>query len=123
MPGFTIVHGGATGIDQSFAEACAELGIPQEVHPARWEALDMPGALISQDKRGRPYVAHAGPIRNQEMVDAGASMCLAFHRDLESSKGTLDCVRTAIAAEIPTYVCFDETATPVRLRAGDERSG
>jgi len=25
--GFTIVHGGATGIDKNFAEACGELGI------------------------------------------------------------------------------------------------
>ncbi|WP_165251192.1 hypothetical protein [Paludisphaera soli] len=53
------------------------------------------------------------------MVDAGASMCLTFHRDLESSQGTLDCVRRALAAGIPTYVCADETATPVRV--GDER--
>jgi hypothetical protein len=116
--GFTIVHGGATGIDKSFAEACAELDIPQEIHPARWEELDAPGALLKQDRNGRQYVANAGPIRNQEMVDAGADYCFAFHRELESSKGTLDCVRRAIKAGIPTYVCADETATPMRITRG-----
>ena len=34
-----IVHGGATGIDRSFAEACGELGVEQEAHPTRWEEL------------------------------------------------------------------------------------
>lgn len=33
-PGLVIVHGGATGIDRSFAEACGELGIEQKAHPA-----------------------------------------------------------------------------------------
>ena len=53
-PGLVIVHGGATGIDRSFAEVCDDLGVEQEAHPARWEELDVPGAgiptyLISSD--------------------------------------------------------------------------
>jgi len=52
--------------------------------------------LIRQDNNGRQYVSNAGSIRNQEMVDAGAAMCLAFHRDLAASKGIRDCVRRAI---------------------------
>ena len=35
--GLLIVHGAATAIDRSFAEACGELGIEPEAHPARWE--------------------------------------------------------------------------------------
>ena len=120
-PGLVIVHGGATGIDRSFAEACGELGIEQEAHPARWEELDTPEAVIRYDKRNRPYNANAGPIRNAEMVAAGAGMCIAFHRAISASKGTKDCARRAIVAGIPTYLINSDAAEPKRLLAGDER--
>jgi hypothetical protein len=122
-PGFVIVHGGATGIDRSFAEACGELGVEQEAHPARWDELDHPEAVLRYDTRNRPYNANAGPIRNQAMVDAGAAMSLAFHRAISASKGTRDCVRRAIAAGIPTYLIDTERAEPKRLRGGDARLG
>jgi len=32
-PHLVIVHGGASGVDRSFAEACEELDIAQEAHP------------------------------------------------------------------------------------------
>ncbi len=92
-PGLVIVHGAATGIDRSFAEACGEIGVDQEAHPARWDELDHPEAAIRYDKRNRPYNANAGPVRNAEMVAAGAEMCLAFHRAIGVSKGTKDCTR------------------------------
>jgi hypothetical protein len=120
-PGLVIVHGGATGIDRSFAEACGEVGVEQEAHPARWEELDHPDAVIRYDRRNRPYNANAGPIRNAEMVAAGAEMCLAFHRAIFASKGTKDCARRAIAAGIPTYLINSEAAEPSRLRDGDAR--
>lgn len=119
--GLVIVHGGATGIDRSFAEACGDLGVEQEAHPARWEELDHPDALIRYDKRNRPYNANAGPVRNAEIVATGAEMCLAFHRAIGASKGTKDCVRRAIGAGIPTYLVDSERAEPRRLRAGDAR--
>src|SRR4051812_19337534 len=78
-PGLVVVHGAPTGIDRSFAEACDEVGVEQEAHPARWEELDHPEAVIRYDKRNRSYNANAGPIRNAEMVAGGAEMCLAFH--------------------------------------------
>jgi hypothetical protein len=70
-----------------------------------------------------PYNANAGPIRNQEMVDAGAEMCIAFHRAIGASRGTKDCVRRALAARIPTYLVDSEAGVPRRLRARDERLG
>lgn len=120
-PTLTVVHGGATGIDRSFAEACADADVEQEAHPARWEELDHPQAVIRYDKRNRPYNAMAGPIRNAEMVAAGAEMCIALHRAISASKGTKDCVWQAIRACIPTYLIDSEAAVPKRLRAGDPR--
>jgi hypothetical protein len=120
-PGLVIVHGGVTGIDRFFAEACGELGVEQEAHPARWEELDHPDAVIRYDRRNWPFNANAGPIRSAEMVAAGAEMCLAFHRAISSSKGTTDCARCAIVAGIPTYLIDSDAAEPKRLRAGDAR--
>lgn len=99
-PGIVIVHGDAEGIDRSFREACEELGITHEPHPARW------------DLHGKA----AGPLRNAEMLATGVEMVVAFHRDLDHSRGTGDCVRQALALGVPTYLCDDETATPRRLR-------
>jgi hypothetical protein len=120
-PDLVIVHGAAPGIDWSFTQACGNLGLKVEVHPARWDLLDVPGAVVRVNKDGLRYNANAGPIRNAEMVAAGAGMCVAFHRFLRQSRGTKDCVRRAIAAGIPTYLIDSKAARPWRLRAGDAR--
>jgi hypothetical protein len=44
----------------------------------------------------------AGPVRNTLMVGLGADMCLAFPGP--GSRGTWDCVRKAVDADIPTRV-------------------
>jgi hypothetical protein len=106
-PGVVIVHGDGTGVDESFATAAEGHGIAVEAHPADWERLG----------------DRAAPVRNQEMVDAGAGMCLALHRYLANSKGTRDCVRREIEAGVPTYLIDSDTAGPRRLRAGDARLG
>jgi hypothetical protein len=118
-PDLVIVHGAATGIDASFAEACADLGVEQEPHPARWKDHEAVGAVVKYDRRRHPYNANAGPERNAEMVAAGAEMCVAFHRFIAGSKGTKDCVRRAITAGIPTYLIHSEKAEPRRLRAAE----
>jgi hypothetical protein len=45
-PDLVIVYGVATGIDTSFVEACDDLGVAQELHPARWKDLKAPEAVI-----------------------------------------------------------------------------
>lgn len=104
-PDVVIVHGGATGVDESFATAAKGQGVAVEAHPADWDRLG---------KR-------AGPLRNRAMIEAGAGLCLAVHRFLMNSKGTKNCARQAIEAGIPTYLIDSDKAVPKRLRAEDPR--
>jgi len=87
----TIVHGGARGADSLAADFVVNTRsyfaghgytIKEEVHPANWNK----------------YGKGAGPIRNQEMVDAGADICVAFLAP--NSRGTKDCAARARAAKI-----------------------
>lgn len=47
------------------------------------------------------YGKKAGPIRNHEMVDSGADLCIAW--PLEESKGTKDCTLYAASKDIPVW--------------------
>jgi hypothetical protein len=55
------------------------------------------------------------------MVATGPDMCVALHRDLASSKGTKDCVRQALASNIPVWLIENERAVPRRIEAADAR--
>lgn len=82
----TIVHGDCpTGSDAQAQQFCEDFGIVTERHPADWS-------------KGRS----AGPKRNQQMVDLGADIVLAFME--EGSKGTKHCVGAAQRAGLPVVV-------------------
>lgn len=86
--GMVVIHGGAKGADamaDHWASIVQRMGLPVKVesHNADW------------DRHGKA----AGPIRNQEMVDAGADVCLAF--PLGESRGTRHCMKAAEQAGIP----------------------
>jgi hypothetical protein len=76
----TLVHGAAPGADSIAAEIARVRGWEIEAHPADWTT------------RGRA----AGPLRNQEMIDSGGDLVLAF----PGGNGTADCVRRARRAGI-----------------------
>lgn len=85
-----IVHGACqTGVDKmadDWVPHAVSLGadyVTVERHPARW---------LADGKR-------AGPLRNAEMVAAGADVCLAFIRN--GSRGASHCARLAGRAGIP----------------------
>ena len=84
-PDAVLVHGGARGADRIAARIWRARGLPTEEHPADWP------------RHGRA----AGPIRNQQMVQAGADVCLAFIQD--HSRGATDCATAAEYAGIPTH--------------------
>lgn len=85
---FTLVHGDCpTGADFiASAWAQAQPKVTEEPHPADWE------------KHGK----RAGPLRNAEMVKAGADLVLAF--PLPGGKGTQHTIRIAREAGIPVKI-------------------
>jgi hypothetical protein len=91
---WTIVHGNCqTGVD-SIAETIANVkGMQSEAHPADWER----------------WGKSAGPRRNQEMVDLGADLVLAFPKG--ASRGTRGCLKMAQEAGLKVVV-YELDSTP-----------
>lgn len=86
----TLIHGACpTGADQvvdRWARRREDDGVSLETLPADWRTL------------GKA----AGPIRNQEMVNRGADMCIGFVRG--TARGTFVTLGMAREAGIPTFV-------------------
>lgn len=79
------------GADRIAYQEAQKLGLIVEPHPARWDLYGRPG-------RKNP----AGAIRNQEMAEAGAQLCIAFWDGLSS--GTFDMMGHAVKRGIPVEV-------------------
>lgn len=89
-----VVHGAAQGAD-SLAENFVVQSrafmknrgytLRSEKHPANWSE----------------FGKFAGPKRNQEMVDKGADVCVAFFQTGQPNKGTTHCSSAARKAGIP----------------------
>ena len=85
-PDLVIIHGGANGADSIAGDIAESMEIKTLEFRADW------------DRHGRA----AGPIRNQQMLDEGKpNAVVAFHKNLQSSRGTLDMVRRARKANLP----------------------
>jgi len=95
LPCGVLVHGNAPGADYLCAKWWTRMmGREDEPHPADWER-DCDERCTHPPRRGR--CPAAGPIRNQEMVDSGLDLLVAF----PGGRGTADMVRRAKAAGIP----------------------
>lgn len=88
-----VIEGEYRGADKMARAAAEYLGIPVLGFPADWET------------HGRA----AGVFRNTQMLEEGKpDFVLAFHDDLEASKGTKDMIKQAKAAGIPVEVVCHE---------------
>jgi hypothetical protein len=80
-----VIHGAARGADRIAGEEARLLGFAVREFPARWDI----------------YGKGAGVLRNQEMIDQGPDLVLAFHEDLRASRGTVHTLRLAREHGIP----------------------
>ena len=84
-----VIEGEARGADSLARIEAERMGIPVLKFPAEW---------------GK-YHRAAGPIRNAQMLREGRpDMVVAFHDDLDSSKGTKHMVGLARKAGVPVRV-------------------
>lgn len=95
-PTLIVVQGYSGNVDMAaydwaaYEEALNIQDVKPESHEANWKELGK----------------KAGPLRNKEMVDMGADLCLAFR--LNKSRGTTDCMDRCYQAGIPVRL-FDLT--------------
>lgn len=101
-----LVCGGARGADK-MAEGFGNLAhnCRVELYEADWNThtLNCPKWDI-----GQKTCKLAGARRNQEMVDSGADLCLAFKVKGAGNRGTSDCVRRAKKSGIEVVEVWDE---------------
>lgn len=84
-----VIEGEARGADRAARGEAETRGLIVLRFPADWQR----------------YGRAAGPIRNQQMLDEGKpTRCVAFHDDMENSKGTADMVRRCRKAGVPVEV-------------------
>lgn len=88
LPVELLVEGGAWGADTLAYQVAKELGIPVQTHHAIWKR----------------YGKAAGPIRNQEMLDAHPDLDLVLAFPLAQSRGTFDMIRRAKEAGVKVHV-------------------
>lgn len=88
-PGAVIVHGNAQGADRIAADEAGKWGMLVEPHPADW------------NRHGK----RAGLIRNEEMAELGADLCIAFWDG--SSTGTAHMIEEARRHGIPVEIVVE----------------
>jgi len=84
-----VIEGEAAGADSIARDVAEQFGIPVMRFPADWKR----------------YGRAAGPIRNTQMLKEGMpDFVIAFHDDIDSSKGTRNMVEQAKKKGIPVRV-------------------
>ena len=103
-----VVQGGARGADYMAWVAAQGLGLEVVTFPALW------------GREGRS----AGVRRNQRMLDvAKPALVLAFHDDLQHSKGTGHMVDIALRAGLPVFLYTTAGGQPQRLKRPPYQDG
>jgi YspA, cpYpsA-related SLOG family len=85
-----VVHGGCRGLDLYADELAKQMNIVTQVFEPDWS-----------------LGFKAGPIRNSQMLEdvvGGIDMVLAFHPDIQMSKGTKNMMVQAHRKQIPVYI-------------------
>jgi len=84
----TVIHGACKGADHIAGLVAQSLGFRVVAVPADW----------------KKYGKAAVPIRNRKMLELDPHYVIAFHDDLDSSRGTKDMVNAALDAGLMVEV-------------------
>ena len=101
----TLVHGDARGVDRLAGVTGDGLGWTVKCEPAKWDV----------------YHKAAGAIRNRVMLDMRPDLVLAFHDNIDQSRGTRDCMNEALKRGIPVRL-FNRRGE-ITLSRGDVHGG
>lgn len=88
-----IIHGNCRGADLIAGKYSLNRGLTVITYPADWER----------------YGKSAGPIRNKEMLDEEPHLVIAFHNNIEKSKGTKNMIEQAKKANINVFVINEKS--------------
>lgn len=83
---YFVISGGAPGADILAILWAKRFGLPYHEERAQWEK----------------YGKAAGHIRNKAMLDMNPDLVVAFHNDIDKSKGTKNCLDQAKKKGIET---------------------
>lgn len=101
-----VISGTAEGVDKLGEQWAEENGIPIREFPALWNALKQPGAIIKNNKWGKPYNANAGFYRNEQMAKY-AEACIAIQSS-EDTPGTSNMIKHAQTYKLKLFVYKEE---------------
>lgn len=128
MSDITLIHGTAKGADVLAGEVAKDLGMLIEEHPADWAKHnnDCPDVKPPYPScwQGKERCSRAGHRRNQEMIDSGADVILAFI--LDESPGATGCLNSARKGHMPSIVTKENSGSPQVMIAslpGFDRDG
>ena len=103
-PGAVLVHGQAGGADSVCSIWWRQHGRPVDPHPADWEgpcrSACTPGHRRRKAGGQGTFCPAAGVYRNQDMVDTGLDLLIAF----AGGTGTADMITRSRAAGVPVLV-------------------
>lgn len=85
-PSAIVIHGGCRGVDQIAGKYALERGLECEVYDAEWNK----------------YGKVAGPIRNKRMLEQNPTLVVAFHPNINNSKGSKNMINIASAKGVET---------------------
>lgn len=93
LKGTIIIHGDCRGADKIAGYLAKKYGFEVIAFPADW------------DKYGKA----AGPIRNRQMLIEGKpNLVVAFHNDIEKSRGTANMVTQAKEMNVPVIILTEK---------------
>lgn len=96
-----IVSGCAKGVDKLAIDFAKRNGLVWYEFPADWQTLDVPGAVVKYDYKGRAYNARAGHARNEAMAKFANGLCAVWDG---VSTGTKDMIQRAYDHDLDVFV-------------------